>query len=96
VILACSGWIAACDILALNKEEASATIYLPKDIFSEKEEEVRNDAGKVTGKKTVQVADIDYVATALKDAGIIEYKGLFKLFARFSHADQKLDPAPTS
>jgi UPF0755 protein len=92
VILACSAWIAACDILALNKEEASATIYLPKDIFSEKEEEVRNDAGKVTGKKTVQVADIDYVATALKDAGIIEYKGLFKLFARFSHADQKLDP----
>ena len=32
------------------------------------------------------------LADALKDAGIIEYKSLFKLFARFSHADVKLDP----
>ncbi len=38
------------------------------------------------------MADIDYVADARKDAGIIEYKNLFKLFAKFSHADVKLDP----
>ena len=33
-----------------------------------------------------------YVADALKDAGLIEYKQLFKLFAKVSHADVKLDP----
>lgn len=92
VILACAGWMAACDVLALNKEDASATVYLPKEIFSEKEQEVKDSEGKVTGKKTVQSADIGYVADALKDAGIIEYKSLFKLFAKVSHADVKLDP----
>ena len=92
VILACGGWMAACDILALNKEETSATIYLPKEIFTEEEVEIKDKDGEVTGTKMVETADINYVATALKDAGIIEYKGLFKLFARLSHAAEKLDP----
>lgn len=92
VILACAGWMAACDVLALNKEPGEGTVYLPKDIFSEEEREVKDKDGNVTGSKTVQVCDIDYVARALKDAGVIEYKGLFKLFAKVSHADVKLDP----
>ena len=92
VILACGAWMAACDVLALNKEEASATLYLPKEIFSMKEQDVKDEDGKVTGTKKVQAADIDFVASALKNAGIIEYKGLFKLFAKVSHADVKLDP----
>lgn len=92
IILACVGWMAACDVLALNKEYETATVTLPKNIFSEKEQEVKNKEGKVTGKRTVQSADIDYVADSLKDAGIIDYKSLFKLFAKVSHADIKLDP----
>jgi len=92
IILACMGWMFACDVLALSKPEASATIYLPKDIFTEQEREVKDDDGNVTGMKTVRAADIDYVAATLKSAGIIEYKNLFKLFARVSHADVKLDP----
>lgn len=92
VILACAGWMAACDVLALNKEPATAAVTLPKDIFSPKEVDVKDRSGKVTGKRTVSAADIDYVADALKDAGIIEYKSLFKLFAKFSHADVKMDP----
>ena len=92
IILACVAWLAACDVLALNKSEATGTIILPKEIFTEREEEVKDSEGKVTGTKTVQSADIDYVATALKDAGIIQYKTLFKLFASVSHADVKLDP----
>lgn len=92
IILACAGWMAACDVLALNKEYETATVTLPKDVFSDKEQEVKNKEGKVTGTKNVRAADIDYVADALKDAGIIEYKSLFKLFAKFSHADVKLDP----
>ena len=92
IILACAGWMAACDVLALNKEPVTAAVTLPKDIFTEKEVDVKDRSGKVTGKRKVDAADIDYVADALKDAGIIEYKSLFKLFAKFSHADIKLDP----
>lgn len=92
VILACAGWMAACDVLALNKDPATAAVTLPKDIFHPKEVDVKDRSGNVTGTKTVDAADIDYVADALKDAGIIEYKNLFKLFAKFSHADVKLDP----
>ena len=92
IILACAGWMAACDVLALNKEPVTAAVTLPKDIFSPKEVEVKDRSGKVTGTRKVSAADMDYVADALKDAGIIEYKSLFKLFAKFSHADIKLDP----
>ena len=92
VIIACAGWMAACDVLALNKDPVTAAVTLPKDIFSPKEVEVKDRSGKVTGTRRVNAADIDYVADALKDAGIIEYKSLFKLFARFSHADIKMDP----
>ncbi len=92
VILACAGWMAACDVLALNKDPVTAAVTLPKDIFTPKEVEVKNRSGKVTGTREVDAADIDYVADALKDAGIIEYKSLFELFARFSHADIKMDP----
>lgn len=92
VILACGGWMAARDVLALGKPEASATVYLPKEVFSQTEKEVKDADGKVTGTKLVETADIDFVANALKNAGIIEYKNLFKLFARISHADVKLDP----
>ena len=92
VILACAGWMFACDVLALNKEPATATVTLPKDVFGDKEQEIKDSEGKVTGTRTVRAADIGYVADALKDAGIIEYKQLFKLFAKVSHADVKLDP----
>lgn len=91
VILACVGWMAATDVFALNKEEATVEITLPKSAFTEKEVEVEED-GVVTGTETVTEADIDYVATALRDAGIIEYKSLFKLFCNISHASAKLDP----
>ena len=64
VILACVAWLCACDVLALNKDEASATLYLPREIFSEKEQEVKDSGGKVTGTRKVQDADIDYVADA--------------------------------
>ncbi|MGI6028817.1 MAG: endolytic transglycosylase MltG [Candidatus Heteroscillospira sp.] len=92
IILACMAWMFASDVLALNKPEVSATITLPKTAFSDKQVDKLDEDGKVIGKETIQVADIDYVAEQLKDAGIIEYKFLFKLFSAFSHADTKLDP----
>lgn len=91
VILACVGWMAASDVLALNKEYTEGTVTLPESIFTEKEIEVENEDGSVT-QKTVMSADLDYVANALKDAGLIEYKGLFKFFCRFTDADIDMDP----
>lgn len=91
VILACVGWMAASDVLALNKDYTEGTVTLPESIFTEKQIEEENEDGTVT-TKTVQSADIDYVANVLKDAGIIEYKPLFKLFCSVTHADRKLDP----
>ena len=92
VIGACVAWMAASDVLALNKTEIEAEVYLPRDIFTEEERETTDDDGNVTGTETVTVADIDYVASQLKGAGLIEYKNLFKLYAKFSHADRKIAP----
>lgn len=87
VILACVGWMAATDVLALNKGEITAEVTLPQSAFTEKEVQTEDN-----GTETVRVADIDYVTRALKDAGIIEYKFLFKLFCDVSHASTKIDP----
>lgn len=92
IILACLGWLAATDVLALNKEPLDATITLPESIFTPDTVIIKDDEGKATGKKEVKRADIEYVATTLKGAGIIEYPWLFKLFCSVSHADEKLDP----
>ena len=63
VILACLTWIAANDVLALNKPERSVTI-------------------------TVESTDtFDDVVDTLQEKGLIEYKFLFKLFARFKVTD---------
>ena len=92
IILACMAWMAASDVLALNKDPITATIEIPKDIFTTKEVDDINEDDEVIGKKEVRSADMDYVATVLKDHGIIEYKFLFDLFAKISNADQKIDP----
>ena len=91
ILLACLGWMAASDVLGLNKPLEDGTVTLPESIFTEKEIEVENEDGTVT-TQTVMSADIDYVATALKEAGLIEYKPLFKLFCKVVHADTKIDP----
>lgn len=82
VIIACLGWMAATDVLALNKGDTTAVVTLPETAFST----VTNSDGKA-----VKQADINFVATALKDAGIIQYKGLFKLYCSISGAKDKLD-----
>ena len=92
IVLACFAWMAASDALALNKDSVSATISLPTDIFETVTEEVTDEDGNFTGMKEVSKADIDFVSSALKESGIIEYEWLFKLFCRFSDADKKIDP----
>lgn len=91
IILACVGWMAASDVLALNKGDVSAEVYLPEEIFTEEQRDYKDENGEKS-TKTVLVADIGAVARALKDAGIIQYKSLFKFYSNFSHADEKIDP----
>ena len=89
-LLAAVGWVAANDVLALNKAEHSAIITLPEEIFTEKEVTVETDEGTET--ETIQVADLDYVADQLVDNGIIEFKLVFRLFSLFSNAEEKMTP----
>ena len=68
IILACIAWMAASDVLALNKAEHISMITISKPV------------------------NIDAVTNQLKDSGLIEYKALFKLYAKISDADEKINP----
>ena len=89
IILACLGWMAASDVLALNKDQITANVEIPRTIYSEREVKQEQDGVETT--VSMRCADIDYVANALKDAGIIEYPFLFKLYAKFANADIQID-----
>ena len=90
IILACLGWMAASDVLALNKEPITATVEIPRTVFSDREVKKEKDGVETT--EMMRAADMDYVASTLKDAGIIEYPFLFKLYAKFANADIQIDP----
>lgn len=92
VALACFAWMSAADVLALNKPDSIVELTLPESIFADKEVEVEDEDGNVTGTKVVRAADIDAVAGILHDYGLINYKWLFKLYSGFSEADVKLEP----
>lgn len=92
VLLAVFGWMAASDVLALNKSAESVEITLPESAFTQKTVDVTDDDGNVTGTKTVRVADMNTVAGILKDYGLINYKWLFQLYSRFSNAEVQLSP----
>lgn len=86
-ILAKAGWAWGNDLLALNKESVSATVELTEDMFKEKQR--TTDAGEV---QTYYQADMGAVARTLKDADLIEYPWLFKLFAGFTGKDTRMSP----
>lgn len=92
VVLACLGWMAASDVMALNKKEFNANVTLPMNIFESETVTTYDDDGIPNGSKRVTHADIDYVADTLKDAGLIEYKWLFTAFCKLSNADVKVAP----
>jgi len=96
IVMAAFMWMAASDVLALNKTPGSVEVTLPAEAFSSREVNVTDDNGNVTGTKTVRAADIKTVSSILKDAGLINYKWLFQLYSRFSHADLKVDPGTYS
>ena len=86
-LLATFGWRWANDLLALNKQEVTATVTLEDDMFTEKQ--VTDDEGNT---KTVYQADMGQISQLLQDNGLIEYKWLFNLFASFTHKDNSMAP----
>ena len=92
VILACVAWMAASDMLALNQGDFTATVTLPSSIFETETVDTFDEDGNKTGTDRVSRADINYVASELKQAGLIEYEWLFKFFCQISHADTKVTP----
>ena len=88
IVLACMGWLFASDVLALNKEPKSAIVTIDEDV-----PEGDDPVTVLIDEEEVPIkVDIDQVADELKNAGMIEYKWLFKLFSQFSHANTKIDP----
>ncbi len=92
VILAIVAWMAASDALALNKEQFTATVVLPESIFKNETVDVTDEEGNVTGRKSITHADVSYLSSTLKQAGLIEYRWLFEFFCSISHADQRVRP----
>ncbi|MCC8357407.1 MAG: endolytic transglycosylase MltG [Oscillospiraceae bacterium] len=91
IVLACAAWMMASDVLALNKEEVSAVVTI--EAYEPTDEDTFNEEGNAVNEDGEEIqVDIDQVATVLKNAGIIEYKWLFKLYSQFSSADTKIDP----
>ena len=85
IILACMAWMFASDVLALNKTDTSAVVTI--DAYQSADGSTQYDS-----KGRVIQVDVDQVADALKNAGIIQYKWLFELYSKFSSADVKIDP----
>jgi len=89
VALAALGWMCATDVLALGAEDRVVEITLPRSVFTQEERTYEDDDGN-RQVKTVNAADMDYVSDTLYNNGLIKYKWLFKLYAQFAKADEKV------
>ena len=95
LILATLAWIWAGDVLALNKAPHSAVVVLPEEAFTPTTITVKStDANGDTVKteKEVYKAKVGKVANILKENGIIQYKGVFKLFVALTGGSTKMSP----
>ncbi len=89
IILACLAWMAASDVLALNKISHAAIVELSDDIFTAETVQVTDAEGN-TVNKVITYADIDAVADILEANHLIEYKQLFKFYCTISNASNKI------
>lgn len=89
--LAAFGWMCATDVLGLGDEDSQITVSVPREAFKTEIREKTNSDGEKE-KREVSVANMDYIASMLKDNGLIKYDWLFKLYCKFSSADEKVKP----
>ena len=86
VILAGVGWMLANDLCAFTGADQDVEVVVPAEWFSTTT--VTDEDGNT---EEVSLCDIGQVADALQDAGLIQYKWLFRLFAWVYDADEKID-----
>ena len=84
-ILAGVGWMLANDFAALNKDPKEVDFTVEEAWIKEVVEETQED-GSV---KEVTRYDMEKVAAALKEEGLIEYEWFFRLFSWVYHGDEK-------
>ena len=84
-VLATVGWTWANDLLALNKDYTSIIITIPPESITE--ETVTTEEGETY---TVSRANIEEITDQLEKEGLITYKFLFRLYAWFSDAGEKI------
>ena len=90
IAIAFFAWMAASDVMALNKRNFEATISLPASAFTSEEVKVMKDGQETI--KNITHADISYVSNVLNKAGLVNYPWLFELYCKVSNADTKFDP----
>ena len=86
VILAGVGWMLANDLCAFTGADQEVEVVVPTEWFTTTT--VTDEDGNT---EEVSLCDIGQVADALQDAGLIQYKWLFRLFAWVYGADEKID-----
>lgn len=86
VILAGVGWMLANDLCAFTGADQEVEVVVPAEWFTTTT--VTDEDGNT---EEVSLCDIGQVADALQDAGLIQYKWLFRLFAWVYGADEKID-----
>lgn len=86
-LLAGVGWLVAGDVLALNKAPLEAAVTLDESLFTTSQ--VEQEDGSV---KEVKTADMKAVADKLKEAGLIDYPIVFRLFSALTKGSSKLAP----
>ena len=85
-IFAGVGWMLANDFAALNKDYKEVDFTVSEDWITETVEETQED-GEV---KEVTRYDMEKVAAALKEEGLIQYDWFFRLFSWVYHGDEKV------
>ena len=86
VILAGVGWMLANDLCAFTGADQDVEVVVPAEWFTTTT--VTDEDGNT---EEVSLCDIGQVADALQDAGLIQYKWLFRLFAWVYDADENID-----
>ena len=86
VILAGVGWMLGNDLCAFTGADQAVGVVVPAEWFTTTT--VTDEDGNT---EEVSLCDIGQVADALQDAGLIQYKWLFRLFAWVYDADEKID-----
>ena len=84
-VLATVGWTWANDLLALDKDYTSTIFTIEPESILEVEKTDENG-----NTYTTNSADLDLITERLQQEGLINHKFLFRLYAWFSGADEKI------